>query len=276
MATSSYLKQLIIDYTSIATHYRKVHEECHSLKDELKEKTASLEILEDRMCVLETDCELQNSIVETVAEQVSVIPEYRRKIAELTESIQDMEKILGEKNEEISRLNQKHIGDIGELHEKIEREKKQDREEEERRIEEMGELLKQEQEAEIVSLTKQAEREKRLVMEQLESVQEKILTIQVEHEEEMEAMKVHLAAANRTSSYNNSASAEIFKKKLSAMQQHYERQIQDLLDSQDARKTTGIQAQHESSSSLETQLKKKKVRFHQLVEKIPSSEVSND
>ena len=268
------LKQLIKDFASIATSYGNIYEECNLMKNELKEKTASLKILEDRLCLLETDCQVQKSLVETVAEQVSVIPEYKTKIADLTQSISNVEKILKEKNDEISRLNQKHIGDIGLLYEKIESERKQDREEEERRIEEMGEFLKKEQEEEIVSLTKQAEREKRLLIEQLESVEEKLLTIQVEHEEEIEAMKVHLAAANRTSTYNSSASAEIFKKKLLEMQQHYETQIQDLLDTRDGLKTPG--SDQDSSCSLVTPHKKKKVRFNQFVEKFPSPVINND
>ena len=92
--------------------------------------------------------------------------------------------------------------------------------------------------------------------DQLEAAQEKLQRIKVEHEEEIEGMKVQLTAANRTSTYNKSASTEIFRKKMLAMQQHYERQMQDLLASNAAMEVPGILSNRDASSAGETPLKK--------------------
>ena len=257
------LKQLVSDFASIASSYRKAQEESNSLKDSLKEAVVDVLAIQERVEVLERDYEENQNMIQTATEQLSVIPEYRNNIAQLTESHCDLEKIVREKNKEISRLNNKHVENMKLLEEKIERERREDREGHDTRIEEMRDFLKQAHEAEIISLTKHKEREKLGLVEQLESVQKMLLKVELEHEQEIEEMKVKLAAANPSQTGNSSASVKIFKEKLLQMQQHYERQIQDLLSSCDAVQTKGILISNQDSyPSQEPQFKKKKVCFN--------------
>ena len=159
---------------------------------------------------------------------------------------------------EISRLKEKHLGDMNLIQEKVDGDRAVDREEERKRAEDMEFFLKQVHEAELESIVKEAEGEKHKKKDEKRALEEKLERTTIEHKEEIEMMKVQIAVANRSSSQHKPMNLEIYKNKMEAMKQHYERQLESL-----AKENTGLRAaaSWEGSNSWETVMKKKKVSF---------------
>jgi hypothetical protein len=138
--------------------------------------------------------------------------------------------------QELERLDaqlkqkKKHLRDMGILQERIEINRMQDMEVEKKRMEEMEEFFRQAHKAELSSLGQRAEREKQHLDEKINAGEEEREKMAVEHAEEVEMLKVQLAVASRASSQAQPLFSEIYKKKMVAMKQHYERQLTALTE----------------------------------------------
>ena len=123
----------------------------------------------------------------------------------------------------------------------------------------MEEFFRQVQEAELASLEKKGEREKQVVVDQLRKVEGELKRVKAEQEEELEILRVQIISAKGKASQVVPNSSEIYRKKMMAMQEHYEKQIQELVI-----KNQFI-AKHEGLANIavtpESARKKKKVSF---------------
>ena len=83
------------------------------------------------------------------------------------------------------------------------------------------------------SLMKKAEREKQLMTELLNRKDEELKSIGAEQEEELEKLRAELVAVKESKESNSPSAvgAEFYRKKILAMQEHYENQIHELLTS---------------------------------------------
>ena len=183
------------------------------------------------------EAEEKSEVFDTIETVVGAIPIYKRKVAELVEDVDSLQKGLQEKGEEVARLNQRHLRDMGVLQGRVEEDRERDREEERRRMEEMEAFFKQAHEAELASMLKQGEREKQKLEDEIKLLKEDKTKVEVEHAEKVEMVKVQLAVAQKTATQAKPSSVEIYRKKMEAMKGHYERQLEDL-----AREVTELRA----------------------------------
>jgi len=176
-------------------------------------------------------------------------------VEDLTSSIIMLEKMSLSKDQELSRLQQKHLGDLSSLKDEIQKEREDSRKEETKRMEEMESFLKQAHETELASMDKKYEREKQLLLDQLRSKEDEFRKVKAQHEEDLEMMKVQIVSAKGKACQAVPSNSEIYRKKMMAMQEHYEKQIQELLLKNQF--SEGIAY----TSSPEPMKKKKKVSF---------------
>merc|ERR1719419_2113018 len=101
---------------------------------------------------------------------------------------------------------------------------------ESKRVQELEDFYKQAQSTEFSSLVKKMESEKKLLLDQLEDKNEVIKSLNADHRKEIEKLKVQLYAAKMTDveASSNSLSAEFYRKKILSLQEHYEKQINEL------------------------------------------------
>ena len=66
-------------------------------------------------------------------------------------------------------------------------------------------------------------------MEQLKTAEEELKRVKAEQEGELEMMRVQIVSAKGKANQAVPNSSEIYRKKMMAMQEHYENQIQELI-----------------------------------------------
>ena len=182
------------------------------------------------------EAEEKSEVFETIETVVGAIPVYKRKVAELVEEVDALQKGLQEKGEEVARLNQRHLRDMRVLQGRVEEDRERDRQEERRRMEEMEAFFEQAHEAELASMSKRVEREKQKHEAEIKLMKEDKAKVEVEHAEAVEMVRVQLAVAQKAAAQAN-PSVEIYRKKIEAMKGHYERQLENL-----AREVTELRA----------------------------------
>ena len=249
------LKSLLAEFSAISLASQELVAENMKMKEMVAEKEQQLlesVTLTDR---LQKDLQRKQNMLELVYQQLSVIPELKIKVEELTSSVLMLEKMSTSKDQELTRLQQKHLGDLSNLKEEIEKERKDSREEENKRMEEMEMFFKQAHETELASLEKKYEREKQVLMDQLRIKEDEQRKVKAEHEEELEMMRVQIVSAKGKANKAVPNNSEIYRKKMMAMQEHYEKQIQEILSKNQFSEGVACASTHESTR------KKKKVSF---------------
>ena len=231
-------------------------EENKKLRDRMDEKEKRLLEAVTLSTRLEKDLQRKQGMLEIVHQQLVVIPELRMKVDGLTETVMMLEKMSTSKDQDLSRLKQKHLADLNSLKEEIEKEREDSRDEENKRMKELEEFFRQAQETELASMVKKGEREKQVTVEKLKTMEAELQRVKAEQEEELEMMRVQIISAKGKANQAVPNSSEIYRKKMMAMQEHYEKQIQELIDkNQSSEGSVKVVVTPESSR------KKKKVSF---------------
>jgi len=223
------LKSLLAEFSAISLASQEMVDENIRLRKNIEE--SEMQLLECRAVVsrLENDVQRKQNMLEMVHQQLSAIPELKMKLEDLTSSVITLEKMSMSKDQEISRLQQKHLGDLNSLKDEIEKEREDSRKEETKRMKEMESFFKQAHETELASMDKKYEREKQLLVEQLRTMEDELKKVKARHDEDLEMMKVQIVSAKGKASQAVPSNSEIYRKKMIAMQEHYEKQIQELL-----------------------------------------------
>jgi len=249
------LKSLLAEFSTISLASQELVDENIKLRKNVEESEKQL--LESRAVIsrLEKDLQRKQNMLEMIHQQLSAIPELKMKVEDLTSSVIMLEKMSMTKDQEITRLQQKHLGDLNSLKDEIQKERENSREEETKRMEEMESFLKQAHETELVSMDKKYEREKQLLVDQLRTMEDEFKKVKAQHEEDLEMMKVQLVSAKGKASQAVPSNSEIYRKKMIAMQEHYEKQIQELLSKNQFNEGVAY------ASTTEPIKKKKKVSF---------------
>ena len=232
MKLSDDLEKLLCSFQDLMEESSVLVTENEKNKTLLKEKFAELAEQSAKCEQLEKNQKLQHELLELVHQQLSLIPELKSDIEKLNADISKLESRLEDKEQEMAKLKQKHLNDLNFLRLEIEQERLKSREAENKRVMDLEEFYKQAQVAEVSSLTKRIEREKQSLAELLNRKDEELRNITTGHEEELEKLRIQLVAAkNKENSSSPSAfGSEFYRKKILAMQEHYENQIQELAD----------------------------------------------
>ena len=236
MNLSEDLEKLLCSFQELMDESNDLERENTKNKTLLKEKEAELVEQTSKCEQIEKDLRQQQELLEIVHKQLVLIPELKSEMEKQNTAMARVESRLEHKDQEITKMKQKHLNDLNFLRMEIEEERLKSREAENRRIMDLEEFYKEAQVAEVASLMKTVEREKKSLSELLNTKEEEFRNISTEHEEELEKLKVQLAAAkNKENSSSPSAfGSEFYRKKILAMQEHYENQIQELIDSKQA------------------------------------------
>ena len=232
MTLSDDLEKLLCSFQELKDESNELLMENTKNKTLVREKEAELVDLSAKCEQLEKDLRQQQELFELVHKQLSLIPELKTEIEKQNTVIAQLESRLEHKDQEINKLKTKHLNDLNFLRLEIEDERLKSREAENKRIMDLEEFYKQAQAAEVTSLMKKVEREKVALSELLDRKEVELRNVSTEHQEELEKLKIQLVAAK--SKENSSPSAfgsEFYRKKILAIQEHYESQFQELIDS---------------------------------------------
>jgi len=230
MELNAEVQELIASFTSISSQCNIVLHENEKLKKKINtlERLAA-EVKEDNES-LKKELYKKQEIVELMHQQLSVIPALKEVSDKNFREYGIVKDKLLSKEKEIDRLEQKHLEDIKSLKIDIEDDKKKRTFLESKRVQELEDFYKQAQSTEFSSLVKKMESEKKLLLDQLEDKNEVIKSLNADHRKEIEKLKVQLYAAKMTDveASSNSLSAEFYRKKILSLQEHYEKQINEL------------------------------------------------
>ena len=231
------LEDLIVHFHKITKEGEVILEENTKLKIENERKDKQLAENRTEIEKLENDLRKKHELLTLVHNQLTVIPELKELNEKQRIENYKVEKKVQAKEEEIGKLKAKHFEDLNSLRTFIEEEKAKSRLEENKRMVDLEEFFKEAQSTELSSLMRKAEREKEDLSDQLLKKDEEIAHLKTEHEEEIEKLKVELVAAkSKETAAPTAIGSEFYRKKISALQSHYEKQIQDL---EASRKSSG-------------------------------------
>ena len=221
-------KQMLQDFASIRVIQQASAEQLDNLKQELKLKEEELAYAKSNLAEMCQEGRVKVRMVGNIGDLVGEIPEYKKKISELSESVDQTQRATQDKVEEILRVQQKQNRDNAMVEERIEGERVKERAREQTNIEELEKLLRGAQEIEVENAQRQMEREKQKVQEQTRILEEEIRLMREKHSKKIQTMKNQLLAANKASDQSKVMSMEDVRKDMDNMKQEYDRRVGDL------------------------------------------------
>ena len=221
-------KQMLQDFASIRVIQQASAEQLDNLKQELKLKEEELAYAKSNLAEMRQEGRAKVRMIGNIGDLVGEIPEYKKKISELSESVDQTQRATQDKVEEILRVQQKQNRDNAMVEERIEGERVKERAREQTNIEELEKLLRGAQEIEVENAQRQMEREKQKVQEQTRILEEEIRLMREKHSKKIQTMKNQLLAANKASDQSKVMSMEDVRKDMDNMKQEYDRRVGDL------------------------------------------------
>ena len=221
-------KQMLQDFASIRVIQQASAEQLDILKQELKLKEEELAYAKSNLAEMRQEGRAKVRMIGNIGDLVGEIPEYKKKISELSESVDQTQRATQDKVEEILRVQQKQNRDNAMVEERIEGERVKERAREQTNIEELDKLLRGAQEIEVENAQRQMEREKQKVQEQTRILEEEIRLMREKHSKKIQTMKNQLLAANKASDQSKVMSMEDVRKDMDNMKQEYDRRVGDL------------------------------------------------
>ena len=221
-------KQMLQDFASIRVIQQASAEQLNILKQELKLKEEELAYAKSNLAEMRQEGRAKVRMIGNIGDLVGEIPEYKKKISELSESVDQTQRATQDKVEEILRVQQKQNRDNAMVEERIEGERVKERAREQTNIEELEKLLRGAQEIEVENAQRQMEREKQKVQEQTRILEEEIRLMREKHSKKIQTMKNQLLAANKASDQSKVMSMEDVRKDMDNMKQEYDRRVGDL------------------------------------------------
>ena len=222
------VKQMLRDFADIRVTQQAAAEQLKNLKQKLNLKKEELAFALSILTDLRQESMEKMNMIGNIGDLVGEIPEYKKRISLLSESVDQTQRVTQEKLEEISRVQQKQDRDNAMVEERIEGERVKERAREETNIEELEKLLRGAQEIEMENAQRQMEREKLKVEEQTGRLEEENRLMREKHKREIQAMNNQLLEANKASDQSKEISMEVVRKEMEMMKQEYEGKLGDL------------------------------------------------
>ena len=155
MKLSDDLEKLLISFQDLMAESKELVTENEKNKALVKEKEAELAEQSAKCEQLERNLKQQQELLELYNQQLSLIPDLKSDIEKLNSDISQLESRLEHKEQEMTKLKQKHLNDLNFLRLEIEEERVKSREAENKRLMELEEfehptlqIVQEEQEAE--------------------------------------------------------------------------------------------------------------------------------
>merc|ERR1719443_2897285 len=134
MKLSDDLEKLLCSFQELMDESNDLERENAKNKTLVKEKEAELLEQSSKCEQLEKDLRQQQELLEIVHKQLVLIPELKSEIEKQNTAMAQLESRLELKDQDISKLKQKHLNDLNFLRMEIEDERLKSREAENRRI----------------------------------------------------------------------------------------------------------------------------------------------
>ena len=247
------LKQMLQEFAGIRVKQQASAGQLKNLQQMLKLKEKELAFAHFNLAELQQEGVEAMKLIGNIGDLVGEIPEYKKRISELSESVDQSQRATQEKLEEISRVEQKQERENAMVEERIEGERLKERAREQTNIEELEKLLRGAQEIEVENGQRQLEKEKQKVQEQTRMLEEENRLMRENHSRKIQTMNNQLLESNKASDQTKVISMEVIRKDMELMKQEYERQLSNL-----ARQ---IAAFKERKAGQQAAAKKKKVSF---------------
>ena len=222
------IKQMLQDFIGIRVTQQASAEQLKNMKQVLNLKKEELAFAHSLLAELRQEGIERMNMIGNIGDLVGEIPEYKKRISELSESVDQIQRATQEKLEEISRVQQKQDRDNAMVEKRIEGERLKERAREETNIEELEKFLRGAQEIEVENYQRQMERERQKVQEQTKIFEEENRRMREKHSRKIQTMNNQLLEANKVSDQRKVISMEVVRKDMEVMKQEYERQLGDL------------------------------------------------
>ena len=245
--------QMLQDFACIRVAQQASAEQMKKLKQMLKLKEEELAFVKSNLADMRQGGMEKVNMIGNIGDLVGEIPKYKKRISELSQSVDESQRATQGKLEEISRVQQKQDRDNAMVEERIEGERVKERAQEEVNIEELEKLLRGAQEIDIENAERRMEREKQKVDEKGRILEEEIKLMREKHGRKIQTLNNQLLEAKKASDETKVFSMEVVRKDMELMKQEYEGRIGDLAKL--------IAAFKERKAGQAAAAKKKKVSF---------------
>jgi len=248
------LRKILQDFAASRIDQQASAEKVRSLKKRLDMILEELASAHTNLAGLRQDGIEMVKKVGNIEELVGEIPEYKKRISTLSESVDRVQRATQEVVEDISKVQQKQERENADVAKRIECERLKERSREETNIQELEKLLRGAQEIELENCHRQLRREKQKAEEKVLGLEEENRLLQEKHCGKMQVMKQQLldAETNRSTEQTKLLDMEVVRREMESIKENYEAELGELL------KQIGALKERKSGS---TAAKKKKVSF---------------
>ena len=186
------LKQMLQDFAGIRVKQQVSAGKLKSLKQVLNMKEEELAFAHSNLAELRQEGIEKMKLIGSFGDLVGEIPEYKKRISELSESVDQSQRATQEKLEEMLKVQQKQEREYAMVEERIQGERVKERAREETNIEELEKFLKGAQEIEVGNTQRRLEKEKEKVEEQTQMLEQENRLIQENHSRKIQMMNNQL------------------------------------------------------------------------------------
>jgi len=248
------LRKILQDFAASRVDQQASAEKVRSLKKRLDLILEELASAHSNLAGLRQDGIEMVKKVGNIEELVGEIPEYKKRISTLSESVDSVQRATQEVVEDISKVQLKQSRENADVAKRIECERLKERSREETNIQELEKLLRGAQEIELENCQRQIKREKQKAEEKVLGLEEENRLLQEKHCGKIQVMKQQLldAETNRSTEQTKLLDMEVVRREMESIKENYEAELGEL--------SKQIGALKERKSGL-TAAKKKKVSF---------------
>ena len=248
------LRKILQDFAAFRVDQQASAEKVRSLKKSLDLILEELASAHTNLAGLRQDGIEMVKKVGNIEELVGEIPEYKKRISTLSESVDRVQRATQEVVEDISKVQQKQERENADVAKRIECERLKERSREETNIQELEKLLRGAQEIELENCHRQIGGEKQKAEEKVLGLEEENRLLQEKHCGKMRVMKQQLldVETNRSTEQTKLLDMEVVRREMESIRENYEAELGELS------KQIGALKERKSGS---TAAKKKKVSF---------------
>ena len=246
-------QQMLQEFTGIRVKQQGSAGKLKSLQQVLNMKKGEVAFAHSNLAELQQEGVEKMKLIGNLGDLVGEIPEYKKRISALSESVDQSQRATQAKLEEMLKVRQKQDRESTMVEERIQGERLKEKVREETNIEELEKLLRGAQEVEVENGRRKMEKEKEKVEEQTRMLEEENRLMRENHSRKIQTMNNQLLEANKGSDQSKVTSMEVVRKEMEMMKQEYESQLGDL--------ASQIAAFKERKAGKQATAYKKKVSF---------------
>ena len=224
------LRKILQDFAAFRVDQQASAEKVRSLKKRLDLILEELASAHTNLAGLRQDGIEMVKKVGNIEELLGEIPEYKKRISTLSESVDRVQRATQEVVEDISKVQQKQERENADVSKRIECERLKERSREETNIQELEKLLRGAQEIELENCHRQIRREKEKAEEKALGLEEENRLLKEKHCGKMQVMKQQLldAETNRSTEQTKLLDMEVVRREMESIRENYEAELDEL------------------------------------------------